>query len=324
MNSRAFFSNNQPKSYRLHPYQARQLLASLFAQAPGFIEHRYKPQGEGMQSRFYPNVGAFLNAMSRWTVRADHYFGLATRKDSSSGRKDNLPHLVCLHGDVDFGQERPHRTREEALAAIDAFPLTPSALVDTGNGFHVYWFLLKPLQAEGNLARVEAINKGIAQALKGDPVGDASRILRVPGTYNCKNPAHLKPVALVWCEPKRRYALGEFAHYEASITPRETPRTTPRPVQWGEIGGTKYGRAAIAGELAKLAQAREGSHYRNIALNKAAYVLGQLVAGGQLDRDVVELHLHQVGVNIGLTDREVQATLRSGLEAGMKLPRGNK
>jgi hypothetical protein len=46
-----------------------------------------------------------------------------------------------------------------------------------------------------------------------------------------------------------------------------------------------------------------------------------LVGSGHLERGVVELHLAQVGVNIGLPEREIQSTLRSGLVAGIMKPR---
>jgi hypothetical protein len=187
-------------------------------------------------------------------------------------------------------------------------------VVFSGGGFHVYWFLQAPLPAQESLARAEAMNKGIGQALHGDSVSDASRIFRIPGTFNCKQ-QEPKSVTLVRCDPKRRYDLADFADYQAH-TSRTAPRTA-RPVTYGEIGGTPCGRAALAGELARLAQEREGSHYRNIALNKAAFSLGRLVGAGHLDRDLVEAHLYQVGVNIGLPKREVKATLKSGLSAGV-------
>jgi putative DNA primase/helicase len=298
-----------------------QFFLVLFGRAPGFIEHRFKPEGGGMQSRSYPTVATFLESMSYWNARAHHYFGVATRKDRTGGRKENLSSLLCFHADIDYGPERFYKTLEEALAAIEAFPICPSSVVHTGNGFHAYWFLHSPLPATDNLFQVEAINKGIGQALKGDPVGDASRILRVPGTWNVKNPDHPKPVRLLlWCED-RRYSLEDFAQY-AALTPEKTkPAMAPMPVNYGDVGGTPYGRVALAKELARLARAREGSHFRNIQLNRSAYALGRLVGAGQLDQDITESHLYQIGLNIGLSEREVAATLRSGLEAGIRDPR---
>ena len=63
---------------------------------------------------------------------------------------------------------------------------------------------------------------------------------------------------------------------------------------------------------------------RNDILNCAAFNLGQIVGGGQLDRPVVESALMAAAVAVGLDEREAAATLRSGLEAGLKEPRGPK
>jgi hypothetical protein len=308
------------KFSRLSPAQAHRLLSALFAQAPGIIEHRFKSPNGRMVSKFYPDVGKLLNSMSRWNDRAHHYFGVATRKDSTSGRKKNLSHLVCFHADIDFGPDRHYKTREEALAAIEGFDPRPSAVVNTGNGFHCYWFFPAPLPAPDNLAQVESINKGIAQALHGDPVGDASRILRIPGTWNVKDSNHPKFVRLLWCE-NRRYALKDFAKYAVPTREDDKPQMAPRPVNYGNVGGTPYGRAALANELARLAQARKGSHFRNNQLNRSAYALGRLVGAGYLDQGTAESHLYRVGLNIGLPEREIIATLRSGLEAGIRNPR---
>lgn len=84
--------------------------------------------------------------------------------------------------------------------------------------------------------------------------------------------------------------------------------------------GTDYGLTVRAHRIAELAVAPEGS--RNHALNKAAFVLGQLVAGGQLREDET---LHQVMVvaeRIGLDPHEAIVTIRSGFEAGARKPRG--
>jgi hypothetical protein len=64
---------------------------------------------------------------------------------------------------------------------------------------------------------------------------------------------------------------------------------------------------------------------RNNALNLTAFRLGQLVAGGELDRGEVIRHLlHASTRNQLIADtsrRAVLATIESGLNAGMRSPR---
>lgn len=80
-----------------------------------------------------------------------------------------------------------------------------------------------------------------------------------------------------------------------------------------------YAQKAVANELAILAGTPEKS--RNDQLNKSAFALGQLVAAGILDRGPVEAALADVAASIGLTATEIQATIGSGIESGMREPR---
>jgi hypothetical protein len=100
----------------------------------------------------------------------------------------------------------------------------------------------------------------------------------------------------------------------------------PRPeVEWQAPaspppgGATVYGARALADECTEVARAPEGS--RNERLNRAAFSLGQLVGGGELDAGVVEAELLAAAGFAGLPDGEARKTLRSGLESGAREPR---
>jgi hypothetical protein len=66
--------------------------------------------------------------------------------------------------------------------------------------------------------------------------------------------------------------------------------------------------------------AQEGQ--RNVTLNRAAFKLGTLVGAGVLDEVVVCQALTEAGQTIGLDARELVASIRSGLTAGLAHPRG--
>lgn len=83
--------------------------------------------------------------------------------------------------------------------------------------------------------------------------------------------------------------------------------------------GTGYGEAALVEEAAKVARAPHGG--RNQALNAAAFSLGQLVPQGALDVSKVWWSLTAAARAAGLPDREIIATLKGGLSAGMQRPR---
>lgn len=104
-----------------------------------------------------------------------------------------------------------------------------------------------------------------------------------------------------------------------SVTVRPTARQSLAHPPNGNGHGSSYGAAALRDELDHLARATEGT--RNDKLNMAAFSLGQLVAGGELDRAEVAQGLLAVARRIGLDDREAEATIRSGLDAGAREPR---
>jgi len=102
---------------------------------------------------------------------------------------------------------------------------------------------------------------------------------------------------------------------------RAPERRTALPIHVnGAGGGNKaYGAAALGKELDTLARTPEGS--RNNQLNTAAFNLGQLVAGGELDESEVRDKLTDTAVAIGLDEHEAARTVDSGLGAGMLKPR---
>jgi hypothetical protein len=102
-----------------------------------------------------------------------------------------------------------------------------------------------------------------------------------------------------------------------ALTPR--PETTSST---GRVAGKHhdgYALAALTGELDTLLAATEG--HRNDALNRAAFVLGQLTAIGMLDPAIVHDELVSAAGRIGLTRREAERTIASGLTAGTLQPR---
>ena len=78
----------------------------------------------------------------------------------------------------------------------------------------------------------------------------------------------------------------------------------------------------MRGEIAELLAAPEGQ--RNEALNRAAFSLGQIVGGGGLAESYVQQRLTAAAQGIGLDAGEVEATINSGLKAGMAEPRWPK
>jgi hypothetical protein len=94
-----------------------------------------------------------------------------------------------------------------------------------------------------------------------------------------------------------------------------TPKGKPR-----DKADEAWARAALENEITEVRATQAGSQKRNIQLNASSFALGQLVPHC-LDRWEVERELEDAARAIGLDAREIKATIRSGIEAGMREPR---
>lgn len=103
-------------------------------------------------------------------------------------------------------------------------------------------------------------------------------------------------------------------------TPKPTrpAAMTTQPVS-GDTREAAYAMAALKRECEDVANAPSGM--RNNRLNQAAFSLGQLVASGLLDEDVVIDHLSTAAQRAGLSHAEIYRTINSGLRAGLREPR---
>jgi putative DNA primase/helicase len=99
---------------------------------------------------------------------------------------------------------------------------------------------------------------------------------------------------------------------EATLTP-EAP-TTNKPYTYDT-----WAQRALEQELHTLRFAPEGQ--RNAQLNKSAFNLGQIIGSKRLDEQEVRDELHRCALVTGLDEKEIAATISSGLKSGMKKPR---
>lgn len=104
----------------------------------------------------------------------------------------------------------------------------------------------------------------------------------------------------------------------AAVAPQPLRATPARG--WHANARHPYAEAALRRECERVAGMAPDSG-RNNALNRAAFNLGQLVAGGVIDAPTAETALADAARACGLGDREAARTIASGLAAGQRHPR---
>jgi hypothetical protein len=202
---------------------------------------------------------------------------------------------------------------------------------DSGNGYGVFYRLDLPneLLVKEALAKLLATLKDKFSGPDGEIDGsvyNADRLAKVPGTWARKGqstddrphraskllvvPDVLVPVTLdqiraATAEPKRPEPAAQ----------QKYPEAKPAAVGWQ--------RAALVSECNRVAFTRVGE--RDNALMKAAFRMGQIVAGGGLERDDVERCLFAAACRCGLDEDCGEDAIRDkiarGIVAGMDTPR---
>ena len=112
-----------------------------------------------------------------------------------------------------------------------------------------------------------------------------------------------------------RWLLEELV-IERTFTPGEAA-TSPRYFPFQD--GTPYGLAALRNGLQELRDAGEGG--RHETLNKVAFSLAMLAAGGELKPDETCEAILAAAVDTGLDEEDAVDVLRRGWFAGVKQPR---
>lgn len=249
-----------------------------------------------VQRRTFVPVRAHADVMERVTALApmmNTYIGAAPRA-RQDGTAAAVERVWSLWIDADG------RATLEKLAK---FRPLPALVIRSGSPdcAHGYW----PLRAPLDPSWAQRANRRLALALGGDmSATDGARILRAAGTFNLKH----KPPQPVLCT---RCELQSFTLDEVVGGLPDSPHYRP-PAPILHARNIGHG-GSVAGVLAFVRSAAVGE--RNRVLNWAAYRLGERA---DVEHEAVREELRQAGVDVGLSEFEVERTIDSGLSAGMR------
>jgi hypothetical protein len=143
--------------------------------------------------------------------RANVYFGVCPRAKPGDSQDEQIRTVRCLWCDIDDVRA------DEAFARWEkAYVPKPSIVVSSGSGIHGYWLLDRDVQSPSGRRLIHVLLPNFYRSFGGDHVQNLSRILRPPGTVNCKdarNGRRPRPCTLLLCEPDLRYPLRAFRRW---------------------------------------------------------------------------------------------------------------
>lgn len=205
------------------PLESKEFVAALFAPTD-LIEIRAIEtwQGAGKrQSRLLDR--RWLNAQSldsanselaRLNQRGANIFYGVNPRPHCGGAKADLTTCQTLWADLDDARPGDHERWRQLPS--------PSIVVDSGRGVHLYWRLNRPQSIQTLAAQqpLEAILRGMYAILRSDAVHDLTRLLRLPGFFNMRNfRSGQAPTTcrLIEHHPERQYELADFAQFAAPV-----------------------------------------------------------------------------------------------------------
>lgn len=149
-------------------------------------------------------------------------FSVCFMPNHGKGRYNkDITSVVAWFVDIDFKDT----VKPELDVVLELSPLIPTYVVETKNGFHIY-FLCK----YGSLENFKPIQKRLVQFFNGDPkCVNLSRLMRAPGFLHQKDPTAPFSVDVVF-QTDARYSEGQMLATFPEVEEPETEETNAPPI----------------------------------------------------------------------------------------------
>jgi len=140
---------------------------------------------------------------------SDLYYGVGIRV---RGSYEDISRVTAVWADLDAKDYGG--SQDAALQALNLVPVDASFIVNSGHGYHAYWLLKQSI----NPRRSQEVCRVLQHLMDSGAVSDPTRVLRIPGTINYKDPDAPMPVGVVAAKPLRRYLAEDLYHLTSAST----------------------------------------------------------------------------------------------------------
>jgi len=185
--------------------EARTFLGSVLGDEGNYCLWCYNSKDKyDITQEFYSSIEELLVRSTELDSNKHNvFFALGTFKEPTNRKQINVQQLKSFFMDLDCGPSKDFPTQADAVEALRRFcktnKLPRPTMVNSGNGIHVYWPLVKPVDEATWWPVAERLKQlCAAQNFPADPscTSDSARILRIPNTHNHKTDEP-KPVNLL-------------------------------------------------------------------------------------------------------------------------------
>ena len=179
-------------------------------------------QKKGKKSNWFQDIGKIESFIQKNRDLSDLYAGVGlSPKDYGSKNRCHANEIAGITGfwaDIDILDE-VHK-KENLPASLEEakslFPEPPTCVIHSGHGIQAWWLFREPWIFENDDERFKAqamcqawhhrlLERATARGWVIDATFDLSRILRIPGTKNLKDPKDVRDVELIEQEWTTRY-----------------------------------------------------------------------------------------------------------------------
>ena len=174
-------------------------------------------------NRFAETLEELFNYIEKFKSKGQNVYVAPGTFDGFSRRKVDSLFLRSFFIDLDVGEEKPYKTKEEALSALDTFladtELPPPVRIDSGTGIHAYWLFEEDIPTSEYLPYAEKFKAFCLERIDADPavMADPARIMRCPDTLNYKtNPPSQ---SLILSDQIHVYSFEAFKDFLGEIEP---------------------------------------------------------------------------------------------------------
>lgn len=217
---------------------------------------------EGVAQNIFVNdiESIYTEAQKLVDGEVNAFYAMATYRKDETGelrrRQDQTQYLKSFWVDVDCGEGKPYKNQAEGLQALQKFTeetqLPLSFNIGSGNGIHGYWLLKEYVETDrwAPVARkLKAACKKFGFDVDRSVMSDSARILRIPDTYNFKDPENPKAVTV-----DQRGTMTTIDEFEAILDSLDLPKekTPVKRVNMNELSETA--KALIGNKTSKFSK----------------------------------------------------------------------